>query len=183
MERLNASNLLTFYQFCRSNDLQILTHRRRARDLAYQCEDDNGDTEFPADQWLKLMTYLQLSDQQVHYADSGNQVSTYSAVRILAAIKFTLRERGLVTTPQASPGFYNVLRSPPPKLSQPSTTRREGETAIPPSIFEAIRKLPDNERAALIGQILTREGLVPSGPVEPSSEAPPGEHSLSLIHI
>lgn len=98
METLISVRVQAFLNYVRQHDMQILAHRRAARHLAANCEDDGGDFEFPSDMWQKLTTYLALNDQQVHYSSAGDSVSTYSFVRICGQLKQQLKTMGYVMT-------------------------------------------------------------------------------------
>lgn len=131
MERLSSARVIDFLNYCKFNDVQILIHRRTARGIAVRCEDDEGDVQFPSEMWEKLMTFLQLNDQQIHYSGPDHSVSIYAFVRILGQLKQAVRQVGLVTragsvsaTPSPSPEPH-VGSFPVPRVG-PQSSRQAG---------------------------------------------------------
>jgi hypothetical protein len=95
MEFLSVSGLTRFVTHVRNEDVQVLANRRVARRLLDQCLIAQGEDqyiEFPQEKFDKLLAFLTLNDQQVHYAGSDRTVDIFAFVKLFAELRRKLRD-------------------------------------------------------------------------------------------
>jgi len=95
MELLSVSGLTRFVTHVRTQDVQVLANRRVARQLLDRCLIERGESdyiEFSQEKFDKLLAFLTLNDQQVHYASSDRTVDIFAFVKLFAELRRALRD-------------------------------------------------------------------------------------------